>query len=147
MKFTGLVGNFIVIVVKSKKVLAESRFRMGKMIITGLQVKRFSDETSKLRGVATVTLDDMVVIHDIKILENDSRRFLAMPSKKMADGVFVDLVHPINRGVRSTFERLIFAGYEAALKSDDGQVKMTYSNSGDEAENLLQQVPEDFKIS
>ena len=80
------------------------------MKITHVRIKRVITET-KLMGIASVTLDDLFVIHDIKIL-NDGKGgyFIAMPSKKVGNEGFKDVVHPISAPARAVFERILFAG-------------------------------------
>ena len=73
------------------------------MIITAVRIKRMENTGSKLKGIASITLDNMIVIHDIRILEGNSARFLAMPSKAVRAGVFKDIVHPISSEVRIAF--------------------------------------------
>lgn len=84
------------------------------MIITAIQIKRIENSGTKMLGIATVTLDDMIVIHDIKVLKNGDSLFMAMPSRATKANTFKDVVHPINREVRHVFERLIFSAYEKA---------------------------------
>ena len=84
------------------------------MLITALQVRRIENSGTKMQGIATVTLDEMIAIHDIKILKNGDSMFLAMPSRPTKSNTFKDVVHPINSDVRQVLERLIFAAYEMA---------------------------------
>ena len=81
------------------------------MLITAIQVKKV-DSGTRLIGIANLTLDNMIAIHDIKIIRNVEGYFLAMPSKKLGDNVFKDIVHPISSAVRLTLERLIFAAMD-----------------------------------
>ena len=84
------------------------------MIITAVQIERMENTGTKLKGIASITLDNMIVIHDIRILEGNSARFLAMPSKAVRAGVFKDIVHPISSEVRIAFERIIFFVFDIA---------------------------------
>ena len=84
------------------------------MIITAIHIRRIENSGTKMHGIATITLDEMVAIHDIKVLKNGETIFLAMPSRPTKSNTFKDVVHPINSGVRQVFERLIFAAYELA---------------------------------
>ena len=71
------------------------------------------DNGSKLKGSATVIIDDCFVVSDIKIIEGDNGLFLAMPNKVLKDGTKVDIVHPINAEVRSSLQEKIFTAYKA----------------------------------
>jgi len=97
-----------------------------------------------MKGIASVTLDNMIVIHDIKVLKSDSGWFLAMPNKQTKAGTFKDVVHPINSEVRAIFEKLIFSGFEYAENHNCSKIEMV--NSKSEAANLLQQESADFQI-
>lgn len=114
------------------------------MIITSIQIRRLENSVTKMKGIVSITLDGMVVIHDIKVLKSDSGWFLAMPSKQTKAGTFKDVVHPINSDVRAAFEKLVFFGFEYAEHHNYLRIEM--ANAKNEAENLLQQEPTDFHI-
>lgn len=84
------------------------------MVISSIQIERFKHSDSKLKGVASIILDDIFIITNIKILEDEEKLFLGMPSKKMTDGSFSEHVHPINNEMRQILETLIFAAYQEA---------------------------------
>lgn len=84
------------------------------MLITAIQIRRIENSGTKMQGIVTVTLDDMIAIHDIKVLKNADSLFLAMPSRPTKSNTFKDVVHPINSDVRQVFERLVFSTYEMA---------------------------------
>ena len=83
------------------------------MKITNVRVRVVDKENSKMRGFASVTIDNQFVVHDIRILEGDSGLFLAMPSKQTAPGEYRDIAHPINQEARKIFTDAILAEYEA----------------------------------
>ena len=64
-----------------------------------------------MKGIASVLLDDCFVIRDIRIIEGKDGLFIAMPSRKNADGEYHDIAHPINAETRKIFEDAIFAEY------------------------------------
>ena len=88
------------------------------MKITSVNVHKFSKEGSRMRGIASVLLDDSFAVHDIRIIEGEKGLFIAMPSKKTPSGEYRDIAHPINPEVRSMFEEAIFKAYEEAEDSD-----------------------------
>lgn len=114
------------------------------MLITAIQIRRTENSGTKMRGIASINLDNMVVIHDIKVLEADGKAFLAMPSKKTKVGTFKDMVHPINASVREAFETLIIGGYEKAEK--DGYSKIDLIYNATEKNDLTEQTVDDFTI-
>ena len=85
------------------------------MEITNVRVRVVEKENSKMRGFASVTIDNQFVVHDIRILEGDNGLFLAMPSKQVAPGEYRDIAHPINPDARKIFTDAILAEYEAEL--------------------------------
>lgn len=112
------------------------------MLITAIKIRKFEDTQTKLLGVADITLDDMIVIHDIKILKSSEGMFLAMPSRTLKNNTFKDIVHPINKNVRAVFERLIFAAYAEADSHMYAQLSLKLSN--DEISSLYEEYIDDF---
>ncbi|KIR03868.1 Protein of unknown function identified by role in sporulation (SpoVG) [Lachnospiraceae bacterium TWA4] len=115
------------------------------MIITSVQMKIIENPTTKMLGVASIVLDDMIVIHDIKILQSEGSKFLAMPSKVLKNGDFKDVAHPINKEARCALEKIIFSCFEEGKKKMCSRVEM--SNMNNTVQSLLDQMPEDFFIS
>ena len=86
------------------------------MEITNVRVRVVEKENSKMRGFASVTIDNQFVVHDIRILEGDNGLFLAMPSKQTSVGEYRDIAHPINQEARQMFTDAILKEYEEELK-------------------------------
>ena len=84
------------------------------MKITSVNVRKVEKEGSRLKGVASVLLDDSFAVHDIRVIEGDNGLFIAMPSRKTATGGYRDIAHPINPEVRSMFEEAIIDAYNNA---------------------------------
>ncbi|MCR4793840.1 MULTISPECIES: septation regulator SpoVG [Ruminococcus] len=84
------------------------------MEITDVKVRKIMSE-GRLRAVVSVTIDDMLAVHDIKVVQGDERLFVAMPSRKDENGVFRDIVHPISPSARKLFEESILDAYERQL--------------------------------
>ncbi len=80
------------------------------MTVTDVRVRKIDGE-GKMRAVASITIDDEMVVHDIKIIEGDRGLFIAMPSKKGANGEYRDIAHPINSETRSRLQDLILDAY------------------------------------
>ena len=87
------------------------------MEITNVRVRVVEKENSKMRGFASVTIDNQFVVHDIRILEGDNGLFLAMPSKQTAPGEYRDIAHPINPEARQIFTDAILEEYKSELKN------------------------------
>ena len=84
------------------------------MKITSVRVNKFNKEGTRLRGFASVVIDESFAVHDIRILEGDQGLYLDMPSRKQANGEYRDIAHPINREVRDMFEEVILDAYKKA---------------------------------
>jgi stage V sporulation protein G len=87
--------------------------RVVKMKITDVRVRKTTKE-GKMRAVVSITLDDEFVIHDIKVIDGERGLFIAMPSKKSADGEYRDIAHPINSATREKLQNIILEAYENA---------------------------------
>ena len=81
------------------------------MQITSVNVKKIEKEESRMKGIASVLIDDCFAIRDIRIIEGNEGLFIAMPSRKNADGEYHDIDHPINAENRKMFEDAIFEAY------------------------------------
>lgn len=84
------------------------------MKITSVNVRKIEKESSRMKGIASVLIDDSFAVHDIRIIEGDNGLFIAMPSRKTATGGYRDIAHPINPEVRAMFEEAIFEAYKNA---------------------------------
>jgi len=84
------------------------------MKITSVNVRKIEKENSRMKGIASVLLDDSFAVHDIRIIEGDNGLFIAMPSRKTATGGYRDIAHPINPEGRAMFEEAIFEAYKNA---------------------------------
>ncbi len=88
------------------------------MNITNIRVRLVNaSEGSKLRAVASITIDECFVVHDIKIVEGAEGMFLAMPSRKTPSGEFKDIAHPLNTETRERLLKEILKVYEEEKKT------------------------------
>ena len=87
------------------------------MNITDVRLRKVNEE-GKLKAVVSITFDDEFVIHDIKVIEGEKGLFIAMPSKKSADGEYRDIAHPISSATREKIQRTIFDKYEEVLQEE-----------------------------
>ena len=84
------------------------------MNITDVKIRKILSE-GRLRAVVSITVDDMLAVHDIKVVQGDERLFVAMPSRKDENGVFRDIIHPISPSARKMFEENILEAYERQM--------------------------------
>ena len=85
------------------------------MQITDVRVRKVVAKEGELKAVVSITIDDEFVVHDIKVIEGEKGLFIAMPSRKAADGEYRDTAHPINSETRERMQKLILEKYEAAM--------------------------------
>lgn len=81
------------------------------MEITDVRIRMISKE-GKMKAVASITIDSVFVVHDIKVIEGEKGLFIAMPSRKNPDGEYRDIAHPINSETRDALQTLILKAYE-----------------------------------
>ena len=89
------------------------------MKITDVRIRVVKKDDKKLRAVASITIDDCFVVHDIKVIEGAEGCFIAMPSRKTPDGEYKDIAHPINTETCEELRAVILAKYEEALKAEE----------------------------
>lgn len=92
------------------------------MKITDVRVRKVTKE-GKMKAVVSITIDDEFVVQDIKVIEGEKGLFIAMPSRKAADGEYRDIAHPINSSTREHIQNLILNAYEQALEEADEEAE------------------------
>lgn len=90
------------------------------MTITDVRVRKVAKD-GKMKAVVSITLDGEFVVHDIKVIEGEKGLFIAMPSRKVADGDYRDIAHPINSETREHIQSLILEAYEKAAAEPEAQ--------------------------
>ena len=98
------------------------------MQITEVRI-RMIDTEGKMRAIASVTFDGCFVVHDIKIIEGQEGPFVAMPSRKLGDGEFRDVAHPIQQFMRDMIREAVFKAY-------DDEIRERMQMSEEEAEKI-----------
>ena len=87
------------------------------MNITDVRIRKVSDE-GKMKAVVSITFDDEFFVHDIKVIDGQNGLFIAMPSKKMGEGDFRDIAHPLKSETRNAIKEAIFAEYEKIAEAE-----------------------------
>ena len=90
------------------------------MKITSVNVRKIEKEGSRMKGIASVLIDDSFAVHDIRIIDGDNGLFIAMPSRKTQAGGYRDIAHPINPEVRAMFQDKIIEAYNN-IKDEDSK--------------------------
>ena len=72
-----------------------------------------------MKAVVSITIDEEFVVHDIKIIEGEKGLFIAMPSRKAADGEYRDIAHPMNSDTRDRIQKLILEKYQETMAVEE----------------------------
>lgn len=88
------------------------------MQITDVRIRKVEKE-GKMKAVVSITIDEEFVVHDIKVIEGDKGLFIAMPSRKAADGEYRDIAHPINSDIRERIQTLILQKYQETMAAEE----------------------------
>lgn len=92
------------------------------MEITDVRLRRVSTE-GKMRAIASITINEAFVVHDVRIIDGNNGMFVAMPSKRTADGEFRDIAHPINSQTREIIQNAVIKEYEAREEVGESAVR------------------------
>ncbi len=93
------------------------------MNISDIKIRKTISE-GRLRAIVSMTLDDTLAVHDIKVVQGDERLFVAMPSRKDEKGVFRDIVHPISPDARQDVEQQILDAYSRHIAITEAEQQM-----------------------
>ena len=88
------------------------------MVITDIKIRKLFHDESPMKAVVSVTFDNQIAIHDIKVISARDKLFIVMPSRRNPDGTFRDIAHPINAEFRHYLEGSVLDAYEAALENE-----------------------------
>lgn len=87
--------------------------------ITEIRIRLMEKNDTKLKAVASITIDDCFVVHDLKIIEGPDGNFVAMPSKKTPSGEYKDIAHPLNTETREALREVILKKYTEELAKSE----------------------------
>jgi stage V sporulation protein G len=94
-------------------------FQGGESVnITDIRIRRVSS-AGRMKAVVSVTFDNQFVVHDIKVVEGNNGYFVAMPSRKGADGEFRDVAHPITTETRNMMQTMILEAYNEQQEAEE----------------------------
>ena len=86
-----------------------------KITSVNVRIAENTEKESRMKGIATVIVDDCFAIHDIRIIEGENGLFTAMPSRKMVNGSYRDVAHPITTECRKMFDDAILEAYHKEI--------------------------------
>lgn len=93
------------------------------MQITDVRVRKVAKE-GKMKAIVSMTLDNEFVVHDIKVIEGEKGLFIAMPSRRSADGEYRDIAHPINSDTRDKIQTIILEKYQSVLLMEEAEEEL-----------------------
>ena len=99
------------------------------MQITDIKIRKFFEE-GPMKAIVSVTLEDCLAVHDIKVIYARDRYFIVMPSKKNPDGTYRDIVHPINSDFRAMLEEAVIDAYQVQLVAAGHDAEMEETTGG-----------------
>lgn len=82
------------------------------MKITDVRLRKVNNQDTRMKALASITFDDAFVVHDLRVIEGNNGLFVAMPSKRTADGEFRDIAHPINSEMRQHVQEEVMRVYD-----------------------------------
>ncbi len=100
------------------------------MQITDIKIRKFFEE-GPMKAIVSVTFDDCLAVHDVKVIYARDRYFIVMPSRKNPDGTYRDIVHPINSDFREEIEHAIIDAYHVQL------VAAEHDRASEETESVV----------
>lgn len=91
------------------------------MNITDIKIRKLLSD-GRLRAIVSVTIDDAIALHDIKVIEGPTRLFVAMPSRRDDSGIFRDIVHPISAEGRESIEESVLSAYNEYVAAHEDEL-------------------------
>ena len=85
------------------------------MQITDIKIRKLFNDNTPMKAIVSVTFDQQLAVHDIKVISAKDKHFIVMPSKQKTDDTYHDIVHPINREFRQTLEDAVLKQYFNAV--------------------------------
>lgn len=69
-------------------------------------------DRERVKAFASITIDDEFVVHDLRIVQGEKGLFVAMPSRRLPNGEFRDVAHPIKSEIREMVQTAVLEEYE-----------------------------------
>src|ERR1700730_13028573 len=86
--------------------------------ITDVRLRKMNTE-GRMKAIASITIDNEFVVHDIRVIDGNNGMFVAMPSKRTPDGEFRDIAHPISSSTREKIQAAVLSEYEKAAAEEE----------------------------
>ena len=86
------------------------------MQITDIKIRKTFSSDGPMKAVVSVTFDNELALHDVKVVNAKDKYFIVMPSRKNPDGTYRDIIHPINSDFRKLLEESVINAYFEELE-------------------------------
>lgn len=93
------------------------------MNITDVKIRKIFNDEAPMKAIASVTFDNQLALHDVKVIYAREKLFIVMPSRKNHDNTYSDIVHPINSEFRAVLENAVLAAYNEALEQYNAEAE------------------------
>lgn len=101
-----------------KEIFATLKKGGERMEVTDVRLRKVTTD-GRMRAIASITLDNEFVVHDIRVIDGNNGLFVAMPSKRTTEGEFRDIAHPINVGTRTKIQDAILYAYHLSNEVEE----------------------------
>ena len=106
------------------------------MQITDIKIRKTFAGNGPMKAVASVTFDNQLALHDIKVINTRDKYFIVMPSRKNPDNTYRDIIHPINSEFRQLLENAVMDAYFKAIALEEETLTAdTLTGTTDSGEN------------
>ena len=86
------------------------------MKISDIRIRHVDNTDNKTKAIASFTIENCFIIHDVRVIDGVKGLFVAMPRRKTSTGDYKDIVHPADTATRSSIEAQILEAYEQSKK-------------------------------
>jgi len=81
-------------------------------------------DMNMVKGIASIILDDCFVVHDLRVVDGDRGYFVAMPSRKLPNGDFKDIAHPLNSETREMIQEAVLRAFFKMQQEKEGKLEV-----------------------
>lgn len=105
------------------------------MQITDIKIRKLFNDDGPMKAIVSVTFDDQLALHDIKVINARDRYFIVMPSRKNPDNTYRDIVHPINAEFRGMLEKAVIDAYNREYEAYEAELNSAAAEGSDNGDN------------
>jgi len=76
-------------------------------------------EEARLKAYVNITFDDVFVVHGLRIIKGNHGMFVSMPARRLSDGSYKDVAHPITNAFRLKIQQVVLDAYKKVLEEEE----------------------------